>query len=393
MFAERYGYGTGAVDRDPPLKPDTADGRCCLELALRVCTEALSDSILGPRLYPVFAAGRKEDADGHLARLLMLLDRLIDVELPRLRQAVRGEARTRTSWQSEPRGGRIDPVSSLRRSGGILPGAWLVRRTERSVESPVNRLLAALLGQVVLMLDRIRSRVHQQRLRFLHRERSLLDRASRALTTFLASSPIGSLTDTQQSIQNLFQEARHRRAEMQRIASFVEWWKELCAAELQRINQGAEGATLSVDTAYELVVALSLLLSLRERFAAIPGPGLRFAMRAGEIEARMGMVPLGLRRMRPATLILEVRPTAKDARLFFVEARNQTKDAAGQVATYLELLTTHRSNNYRGFLFLPRMDEADELMRSCPIEQLANDPIGFWNPLLADIAQTLEENS
>lgn len=393
MFAELCGFGSGTVDRNPPIKQEDAAGQRCRELALRLCTEVLADPSLGPRLYPVFSAGRENDAHAQLARLIMLLDRLIEKELPLLRRVIRCEARTRTSWQAEATGGRIDFLTSFRRSAGLTPGLWQVQSTERYADSPVNRLLVALLLKVAATLDRVRTYVQHRRLSGMHRERSLFERAAGAIETFFLTSPLSSLTIDLPSQKSLFEEARRRRSEFRRIASFLTWWEDFLSANLERLDQMPEGRTLSVDAAYELIVALSLLLALRDNLATAPGEGLRFRARSGELTARLGAVPLGLSRMRPTTLILEWHGDAGAIIHIFVEARNQTSSVAGQIATYLELLIRQGGASDRGFLFLPLHSGQDDLIHACPIEDLSSDPIGFWKPIVGELFRTLEKHS
>jgi hypothetical protein len=336
---DHCGWGAGAVDNEPPLRSPAA-AECCRALALRVSVELLGDVVLGASVKPLFIPRRAGDPEAVLVRLLGLLRQLLELELPHLRRAVRCESAARESWQRVPSGGRVDAAASIRtslsRAGQTAPDTWLVRRTERHVDTPVNRLLASILRQTETTLRQIAG---QDGLAgaLLRGERSLLSRSLLAVRGFLASSPLGDVPVPAAPPEALIRDARGREAEMARFAGLLGWWRALRETELTALHalSGPDVfKALSTASCYELACAAGLILALHERFAAAPAaePG-SFAFRTplGLLRAAFGRGRERPCARRPWTALLEPPGGVE----IVVEARNASPDAAADVAERL----------------------------------------------------------
>lgn len=350
MLLESCGWGSGHQDPRPPIGDSTTELRSCREAALRLALETANDVGLGAILRPLFERSSPDPAQARLLRFLGLADRLVRQELPRLRRLVRCEAHLSSRWAAEPAGGRVEPVESLRRSGGAPPTLWLVRRTERFVRTPVNRLIAAVLRRTAAILSQLHRSAPAGPVALLRRERSVVVASAQAFDAFLATSPLGSLGEDRASIETLRRAALPRQRELRRVASLLDWWTEFSKLDLQDLRRAGtpEAAdSLSVHACYEQVAALSLLLTLRERLAPLrkrgaeapaTGTSLRFHAPFGEVKAHLGCVSDEVPWARPATLLLELRHRDGRVRHVYVEARNSGGVALQQVKRELELM-------------------------------------------------------
>ncbi|KYG01893.1 hypothetical protein BE21_55680 [Sorangium cellulosum] len=334
------GWGAGTVDGEPPLRSPAAV-ECCRALALRVTVELLGDAVLGASVNPLFTPRRAGDPEVVLVRLLGLLRQLLERELPHLRRAVRCESAARESWQRVPSGGRVDTAASIRtslsRAGQPAPDTWLVRRTERHVDTPVNRLLASILRQTETTLRQIAG---QDGLAgaLLRGERSLVSRSLLAVRGFLASSPLGDVPVPVAPPEALLRDARGREAEMTRFAGLLGWWRALRETELAALHalSGPDVfKALSTASCYELACAAGLILALRDRFAAVPvaEPG-SFAFRTplGVLRAAFGKGRERRYARRARTAVLELPGGVE----IIVEARNFSLDAAADLTELLD---------------------------------------------------------
>lgn len=391
MFAESYGFGGELlVDRSPPIVEIDGSAHRCRELALRLSLEMLSNLSLGPRLHAVFAAGRRDDPHAILSRFLQLVSRLVEEEIPRLRKVLRYKVRTRASWQAEPQGGRVHLVNSLRRAAGGPPILWQVERTDRDAESPVNRLLVLLLRGVAATLDQVRRKFHSERMPGMQHERSRFARGQNALSAFLSASPLSTLPIERTTEERLRQEARRRRIELRRVEPFLRWVDEFRATDLIKLEQLREHRDLSIEAAYELIVTLSLLLALNQRLPLCSGERLRFRAHGGELEAHLA-VPLGRRGRRRASLRFDLHPYEGPQRQLLIEARNFGKDAAGHRADDLEAIRERADVETQVLLFVPVAVPDDELIRQCPLDDLASAPLSFWQPTLDEVLRPIEK--
>lgn len=378
---ERCGWGAGTVDPEPPIRQPGAIERC-RALALRAAVELLSDAQLGASLSPLFVSrDAPDDPEVALARLLGLLRRLIEQELPRLGRMLRCESAQTQAWQRVPAGGRVDALTSVRvaleRTGVPAPDLWLVRRVERLADTPVNRLLASVLRDVEARLHRIAA-TDSAAGTLLGRERSLVWASLRALRGFFAASPLGSVPGARLTAEALLQASR-RRAEMARFEGLLQWWRELQETELSALRAVAgEGAMrdLSPDASYELVCATSLVLALQARFPAEAGaePGVfTFATPRGPLRTRFGAGSDRRFARRPWTAALSL-PAGVEV---VVEARNARAIAAAELAERLYLYCAARGARTIACLLTPAADVPADLE---PQGQLR------WTPFLTGLA-------
>ncbi len=322
--------------------------------------ELLGDTVLGAALNPVFQARPAGTPEEVLARLLGLLRELVTRELPRLRRAVRCESAARESWQRAPAGGRVDVVASIRtsyaRAGRATPDAWLVRRAERLAETPVNRLLAAILRETETTLHHLAT---QDGLAgtLLRGERSLVARSLVAVRDFLAASPLGDLRAGAAPPEALIRAAARRDTEMARFGSLLAWWRRLRESrltELRTLKRSNVLQALPTGACYEVACAAGLILALRERFAVEPAP-------SGEPGSFVFLTPGGSacvgfgqgRQRRYGRRAWTAALQLPGGREILVEARNATADGTADLAERLDLWCAAAPGERAAYLLTP----------------------------------------
>lgn len=289
---ERLGWGT---DISALTSPVTArEQEAARALAFGAFLAAYSSRSLGLVVQAVFHRPEAPlpGAAGAVVRLWSLLERLIAVELPALTRGVRVETSPGGEWMRAPQGGRVDAAATLRASGGAMPEAWLVRRTERWIETPVNLFAAAVLRGTVARIEQVVA---------LHRRRGvavpeLVRQASVALQRFLRDHFLGRVVVPPGATPEAYRAAASRwAAELRRIRSLVGWWDALQEIELRSLQAafagGAALAEIDVHAAYEMAIALGLVsaLALRWRCVVDPGAiGLQFVGRDGRASLQLG---------------------------------------------------------------------------------------------------------
>ncbi len=194
-------------------------------------------------------------AAGALVRLLSLLERLLAVELPALMRGVRVETANTGEWMRAPTGGRVDAAASLRASAGGLPETWLVRRTERRIDTPVNLFAAAVLRATTVRIEQMIT---------LYRGRGLtvpelIGGAGARLRRFLRDHFLGRVAVQPGASPETYRQAAARRgSEMRRIRSLVAWWDEVQQVELRALQLAFAGGAaledLDVHASYEMAV-------------------------------------------------------------------------------------------------------------------------------------------
>lgn len=392
---EAWSWGGGAVDRSPPIASPQAQSRA-RELALRHSLEALSDDTLGPVLQAHFSTG---DADAHarFVRLLTTVRALVDAVLPTLRRRLRCETRDTRREMREPSGGRLDPIASLRTAatrGSASPELWVVSRRERLVDTPINRLIVAILRDVeAKLLASLRS--DDARWRAMTGERSLLHDAQRKLQHFFATTPLDTLATPKEPVERLRREAVLRRSEYERIASFVGWWESFQTAHLDALRADTEGDALPTEGCYELCAALGLALALRRRYVpTAPERDGTFRFRGADIELtlRFGRRPSGSRHGRGATAWLTVHRGTTPPSDIVVEARNQRDETASELAQRLDLWLA-QTPGARALLLTPTApspNDGDALVWRAFLTDLREgsercDPAKDWDALLDEL--------
>lgn len=277
-------WGTGLGADPSPLAEGSVEAEQVRVAAVLLSSRAQAIPGLREALIPVFEAPSRDDALAALARLLGLLDRLVDEELPRLRQLVRVEAHSFGRWSAWPERGRIDAVATLREARGALPRQWKTWQTRRVAETPINRVLATRLRDQERLIERLASlRLHATHAR-------VLTRARRALWDLLESSPLGQVAPAPVAdLPALLREAGKRRAEWQKIAPFLAWCQAMEQTRLAALREEHGGTPLPAGACFEVAVTTGLLEALSRRFPV--GEGLRFQAGAGPILAVLPTAP------------------------------------------------------------------------------------------------------
>ncbi len=381
---EDWGWGRGAIDRDPPIPKDQTRVR---EVALRHWLEALSDN----SLHPYFIV-HESDEHSRFVRLLTLTNNLIQDELPRVWRRLRCETIDTQRILFEPAGGKLDPVASLRLAvmrRSTTPDAWVVSRRERFADTPINRLIVKILRETERRINAA-LRHSDERWQAMAGERSLLTRAQHGLRDFFATTPLGQFDVPKASLVSLRAAAKLRKSEYERIASLDRWWCNFDSAWLDDLDKQDKQEALHAEFCYELCVALGLVLALRRCFTfATATPG-RFTFHGAreKLELCFGQPPAG-RWGRAPTAALTVHRENNTSRDVLIEARNQRTCAATEVASRLELWLGHEPAARALFLTpseTPPGAEGDRFAWVRFLPELAEgapcNPPKAWEPLL-----------
>lgn len=351
---ERLGWGSDAIVAVEPFAADVVQRTRVL--AFWMFLQARAGHALGLALEARFQRPSDDlsGAEAALVRLLSLLERLRVRELPALVRAVRIETVHTRAWMREPRGGRVDVGASLRAHGGAPPETWLIQRVERQIETPVNLFVAAVLRAAADRIARVDAMYRRCRLHvpeFVHA-------AQLGLHRFLRYHPLGSIALPDGASPEPYRRAAARRAaELARIHSLVQWWHELQSIELIELRElfaddDKPLATLTVHTAYEMMVALGLLCTLADALRFVPdasAAGLRFVGRAGEAVLQLGGTdPTGAAGRGPTAALTLTGPAS---RVLLVDARHCPPAAVKHHAYALD--TTCRIAACEGLLVVP----------------------------------------
>jgi hypothetical protein len=210
----------------------------------------------GLGLAPTWSEGAPSPS-ARLEALLGSTETLTGRVLPELRRAVRCEAARASERQRQPAGGRLDIGASLRQAGGAMPREWVVHRVARVADTPVNRLLAAILGRARETFTAIRGSFPA--------ESALVGKARSALDRFLRGHPLGTLPAGGDPARHL-RVARRRPAELRRFSTTLDWWRTFEAQDLTALEDAA--GELKVQRGYALVIELVVRLAAQER--AVP---------------------------------------------------------------------------------------------------------------------------
>lgn len=397
---EPFGWGLGAVDHDPPLSAEGDIARWCRETALRYVLEALHDNFLAIEIEPLFrrATDNQRTPHAELVRFLCLAHRLLEVELPSLRRSLRCQSACEPRWMKAPRGGRVDPLGTARASPLTpdAPGEWLVWRTERCADTPVNRLLAAILHDTIDRIERAGRGVEADT-EAMHREQHLLRRVALAIRRFLSTTPLGAVpVDEPPFPERLLAHAERRRAELDRARGLVRWWRELQEIDLAQIAPAGRAEsmqTISVHGCYELLVMASLLLALRRRLR--PGdraPGaltVNFNQGPSRLAVDFGASPVTGIRGRGVTAALRIENAGHPSHTLLVDARNAGGIAADDAADRLEMFARlhAREGTVRCVLITPR--EQPKLTggfvesHPIPVDPTGAGAVQRWSDILA----------
>ncbi|MFY0531742.1 hypothetical protein [Nannocystis pusilla] len=354
LSLERFGFGGGL--HDPDAGDATTAGRV-RRLAWWMLLEACGERRLA---LVVEAAFRRPDGppngpEATMVRLLAQLDRLVTIELPRLVRAVRVETTQRSEAMWAPRGGRVDALATVRASPATPPKAWMVRRVERRVETPVNLFAAAIVRAAT---EHVRG-VGELYLRWRLAPPELVVGAGVALHRFLRDHPLGRLELSPSDDPERHRGAAARRGiEFARISSLIDWWDNLRDTDLTALHEvGQDGAfsEISAGAAYELAVAMGLLCALGLRLAWAPTPDatdwLRFVGRRGSVVVRLGVADrYGISRRMTATL---ERSGAGKPTTWLIEARLCRSAEVGPHWAYLGARALQAGGGTRALLITP----------------------------------------
>ncbi len=323
---ERFGWGAGPQDDAPPI--DAAGAERTRALAFWLILQVGSQRALNLAVQAVFqrpSAGLG-GAEGTMARLFSLLQRLIASELPALARAIRIETTHTALWMREPRGGRVDAGASLGAGGGASPANWLVHRIERRIETPVNQFATAILRTAAARIDEVGA---MYRRRGLHLP-DVVAAASVSLQRFLRDHPLGGVElPGGASPEQYRRAAALRAAEFRRIHTLAQWWDAIQDIELATLRElfsedGKAFAELSVHGAHEMAVALGLVCAppVSRRFESSEAGYLRFVDRAGAVDICLGPPdPLGIAgRGFTASMTLTRSDASRETTL--IDARN-----------------------------------------------------------------------
>lgn len=408
---DRCGWGAGLIDPDPPILNDGDPARRSRELALRQMLEVLSDGRLVGALRPEFVVGGDDHAHARFVRLVVLIRRLVDHELPALRRLLRCQTAMVAHTSTAPEGGRVDFLGTLRRAPAAeligSPAEWLVQRTHYFTATPVNQLVAAILHHVAAAIAICRRHVALH-WRLLPREDDILHRAARALRRFFEITPLGTIPrDSLRPVERMIDEAARRRAEFARVAPLVDWWQEFQRYDLATLRSAADEdafTSVSVHACYELVCTTALVLALRDRCAVLDGgPGdvaLRFRAASGVIALQLGadLAPVWLG--RTPTVLIELQPDGRPAMRVIVEARNAAGSAAQEIAGRMVLLRRAAGDRDTCVLLTPGDGEPsgfeDIRWRSFarPLcSGAAVNPVTEWQQLLDELLDPIEEGA
>lgn len=352
---EHLGWGSGL--QDPAALAVEADAARIL--AFWAFLTACSTRTLGLAVNGVFDRPETplSGATGALVRLLSLLERLLTVEIPALTRSVRVETEHTGEWMRNPIGGRIDAAASLRASAGELPEMWLVRRTERRIDTPVNLFVAAVLRAAATRIERVAG---------LYRVRGLavpelIAAADVALQRFFRDHFLGRVGVPSGTPPEAYrQAAARRRSEFGRIRTLVGWWDEVQQVELQALQLAFAGGTalddLDVHASYEMAVAFALVCALERRWRCTPDSSagdLRFLGRDGQATLYLGPAdPTGLEG-RGLTARLDLLRTSGEASTWLVEARHARASVAKPHLSHLTLACRTVGGTCEGLLITP----------------------------------------
>lgn len=356
---DALGWGLGPQDLRPPLPLDGPAARRGRELLVHLLVEALQTWEVGKLLITRFALPpRDDDAYASFVRLLTLIDRLFQSELPRLKRAIRCENHPEMAWMPEPRGGRLDPLRSLRQPGAApAPQQWLVVRGRRIADTPPNRVAAAILRHAVDRLAAARCALVAAGMN-VHSDLDFAGLGLRRLRRFLAHSPLGAVPPIGLS-SGLVREAQRRRQSWRRLRTLWGWWLELKQVNLEAIQvaDSDREQSLSLYDTYEAAAALSLVLALGDRLGApvVSEGGLRYGRGSMEVLLTLGGSLVRDLPGRDHTAMLRVRDGAGQ-RVVVLEARNARGDAAAALFRPLVLLARSQPG-VTGWLITPEQTE------------------------------------
>lgn len=383
---EQWGWGSGLHDL-------AAGGAWADEPVRRLAWWMLLEACGSRRLaLAVAAAFRRPEApqgpEASMVRLLGLLERLVTVELPRLARAIRVETAARSEAMRAPRGGRVDALATLRARPGVAPEAWVVRRVERRVETPVNLFAAAIVRGAAARVQELGELYRRRRLG----PPELVAGAGVALHRFLRDHPLGRLELPPGEDPERHRGAAARRGtEYARIASLVAWWNDLRDTELAALREVLSGERWALSeiggaAAYELAIALGLLCALGKPLAWAPGgdasEGLRFVGRRGIVVVRFGIAdPHGI--SRPTTATLECN-TGRASATWWIDARLCRSTEVGPLWTYLGWRVAQAGPAARGLLITPEV-----VTVALPAVRCLAVPAGVDAPTLVRVWQTL----
>lgn len=408
---DHCGWGRGLIDPAAPISSSGDPARRSRELALRQLLEVLSDGRLVDVLRPDFAAGGDDHVHARFVRLIVLIRRFLDHELPALRRVLRCQTTTVAQLSAAPRGGRVDVLATWRRApAACLMGTaaeWVVQRTQYFVETSTNLLVAAILHEVAACLVSYRHHVSQH-WRLHLREDDVLHRAARELRRFFDITPLGLIPrHSLRPIELMMVEAARRRAEFARIASLVDWWREFLRFDLAMLRSAGEPevfTTVSVHGCYELICATALVLALRDRCAVQDGDlephALTLRSRSGVVSLQLGAKLAPVSFGRPPTLVLELRPDNRAATRLIVEARNAGDLAAQEFAGRL-VLQQQTSGDRDAYLLLTPGDAVPPGFESIRWRRFASplrkgaplDAVKEWHALLDELLAPIEEGA
>ncbi|NUP07763.1 MAG: hypothetical protein HOW73_17080 [Polyangiaceae bacterium] len=385
----QMGWGSGLVDREAPLLGCEPSVRV---LALRLLRTSLARDDLTIGFRALFE-GQTVAQDAGLGRLLVLLHELVNDVLPALADSISVECEHRSEWSRAPRGGRLDPVSTLRRTwprtASPFPDEWLLKTTETIVDTPVNRLLAILLRRLESNLrDWLQSDASA---RLLEEERALLASVLGRLLRFLEHSPLGRLQIREEATPVLRREARRRTSHYRRVERIVRWFDDLAEQRLETLFVGeALGTT---DSCYELIAAMSLLVVLVDRFGK-PRSHWQFAETSGwTLDLQLGARVT--RRGRPVTALVRARRDGAE-RVLRIEARNIGGDAALETLDSLEQWVA--ATGHEAFLLTPsplEVDDSGVRWQSflSPADHERWDPFAQWRAILNEALDAPKQSS
>lgn len=409
-WINQCGWGSGLVDSSPPIRGQHESGRRCRELALRQSLEVLSDAELLAGMNPLFGLSADETIHARLVRLLLLLNRLVNEELPALRRRLRCQSVITSHWSPAPHGGRVNFVSTARAAVAAgyheVPQQWLVERTTHLADTSVNRLAAAILHRVLSFIEACcrHSDGHWQ---LRARESHILRRARTALRKSLELTPLGMVPESLRlPIGQLHIQAERRRAEFVRIRSLVDWWQDFTQYDLSVLQMAGSDDTfapISDHGVYELVSATALLLALRDRLTLCPPQSdqreLRFQAPFGNLSVVLGteLSPYSLG--RPPTILLVVQPQDQAPRRWVVEVRNSQGTAARETASRLILWQMATADtNVACLLLTPLGDTSGKsssltwkpfIASAC--DGIAVDAVAEWHSILEDLLRPIEK--
>jgi hypothetical protein len=297
---EQLGLGVDLVDLNAPVGEDNALAEPCRRLALWMLLHASAGRALIGALRTIFQRSREPRPElvDALFRQHTLLARFVDHELPMLARQLRVEMATEREWMRHPRGGWVDLPGTLRAQPVGVPESWLVQRIERAVDTPVNRLVAAILRAAEHRIGRLSElyRVRKQPVP------ELITGTGTALGRFFRDHPIGRLRlDGDRSLADYRRDAARRASELARVASLIDWWRETEKLRIESVQEILDGASIvgvSVHAAYELAILVGLLSVLGRRLrhdrAAAPTGGLVFRGNRGTVTLQVAPPhPLG----------------------------------------------------------------------------------------------------